>query len=327
MVGKASSWDPSTRENYEVGYGRFLNFAESIGELDPKEKPFERATDDRLRRFHARLIEDGLAPYTIANYIMGVACVLAAMHPDRDFSRFTRASRRLHREASPIRDVSKQFVPIEEIYGLAWRLMFEAEAGPFRSDVERAILFRDGSILALLCDCPIRRPNLAVIELDRHLDRRKDEWWLRFDASEMKADRPFACPWGEESAPALHRYLGKHREVLLRHVERGFMGEPTNALWISKRWGRKLSYNDVATRVQKRTLDAFGVAINPHTFRHLGNTIIATLHPRSAPLMAGLLAHASIDASETSYNLARQVDALDRWQEVLHEIRKRDVVR
>ena len=320
-VGRASLWKVTTRRTYEGGYGRFLAFLAWIGELDRAAAPGDRATEAHLRAFHARLKADGLAPYTIAGHLMGLARVLAAMHPERDFSWITRASRRIHGEAAPVRDVTLQFRPLEEIRGLAWRLMWEAQNGVFRGAVDRAILYRDGLLLALVGGPrPLRRSNLAAIRIGEHLRRRGDEWWLSFPASEMKNGRPFECPWPEESAPALELYLAEHRPVLLgSSAEDSFL---VDALWISSGRKKPLSRGDVAYRIKKRTGDAFGTPITSHTPRHMVATAIATLRPESAALIAGVLGHASVEAGEESYNKARQIDAAMRYQEALREMRK-----
>jgi integrase len=319
-IGRACLWRASTRKTYEDGYGRFLAFLDSIGELERTAAPGDRATEVRLRAFYARLQADGLAPYTIAGHLMGLGRVLSAMHPDRDFSQITRASRRIHGQARPVSDVTERFRPLEEIRGLAWRLMWEADNGVFRNPVDRAILYRDGLILAFLCERPLRRANLAAIRIGEHLRRRGDEWWLTFPAAEMKNGRPFEFPWPQESSLALERYLAEHRKALLGPP--GEDGSATDALWVSSGSKGALSYGDVGFRVKLRTREAFGTAINPHDFRYMAATLIAARQPESAPSIAGILAHTGPETAEKHYIKPGQVDAVLRYQEVLRETLK-----
>ena len=76
-------------------------------------------------------------------------------------------------------------------------------------------------------------------------------------------------------------------------------------------------------RIEKLTMEEFGTAINPHAFRHLLATTVATENPDNASDIAAMLAHSAIETSEGYYNKARQIDANNQLQSVVMGMRRR----
>ncbi len=56
------------------------------------------------------------------------------------------------------------------------------------------------------------------------------------------------------------------------------------------------------------------MTINPHAFRHLAATTIATDNPEGATGIAVVLSHKRLETSEANYNKARQADAAHLYQ-------------
>jgi site-specific recombinase XerD len=129
----------------------------------------------------------------------------------------------------------------------------------------------------------------------------------------MKARRPFECIWPWALGEALARYLMTFRPVLLG-------AGSTDALWISKS-GSPLSKKDVAFRITTRTAQAFGVAINPHMFRHIAATAIASREPESIEAASKILGHAGLSTLERHYNKATSDDACSRYYETIRALR------
>ena len=78
----------------------------------------------------------------------------------------------------------------------------------------------------------------------------------------------------------------------------------------------------VATQVKARTKEEFGKAINPHTFRRIYATDTATINPGHAADIRLGLGHASQKTSERYYNIAKMVDAGNKHQATIAELRK-----
>lgn len=313
-IGLASRWKASTRNMIETGYGWWLGYLECTAQLDPALDPGDRASPPRIKDYLAILQAAGLAPYTVSGRMQQLGNALRTIAPDHDWSKILRAASRIHARATPVREKRKNMRPPEEILLLASAMMHAAENDSFRTGRERASLFRDGLILGLLVYRAPRAANLTEILIGSHLVCRGDTWWLCFHEGKSASAAPWECPWPEELAVALERYLDVHRNVLLKSAHRG--RKPTQALWISKR-GTDMTQAAIDAQVRSRTKEKFGLAINLHRFRHIAATTIATDAPEHVGDIQGALWHSSMHPSEKYYNLAGQLDAGRRYNAVL----------
>jgi len=319
-IGRAGIWRASTLTNYEEGYGRWLAFLEQIGQLDREVAPGERATPDRLRAFLAHL-QENVAPYTQAGYLMGLARVLAAMDPGEDYGWIARGSRRIHGQARPVNDVTERLQDADKVLQLGLDLMWEAEHGRFRTDHQNATLFRDGLMLALLVLRPLRIANFSAIRIGQQLQRKGEGWRLSFTAEEMKNGRPFECSFPGDLTLALERYLEVHRKTLLDG--KGKASEGAGALWISRGSNGAMSKGDIRVRLTKITADEFGTSVNPHSMRHLLASTVATDNPEGVTDVPNMLGHDDPETCQVYYNKARQADAVLRYQETVKARRGR----
>jgi integrase/recombinase XerD len=307
--GYASRWARSTRAKVENGYGRWLGWLERSGQLDPAATPAARATRERVTSYLTMLQDQDYAPYTIANRLQDLGDALLAMDAGSETDFIRRAAWRIHALAQPVKDLNDRIRPAEEVVQLGLDLMHAADHDRFRTPFDRAVLFRDGLAIALLIHRPLRITNYASITLGRQLRDERGSWRLSFTGMEMKTGRPFEAAWPEELIDALERYLQVHRPVLLDRAE-------TQALWVAK-GGAQMKSNILAFRIKKWTEEAFGAAINPHTFRHIAATTIATEDPGNVMSVPAVLGHATLETSEQHYNKAKMVDAGRRYQETL----------
>ena len=113
-------------------------------------------------------------------------------------------------------------------------------------------------ILILACR-PIRRRNVAAMEIGRHLVRRGDAYALAFDGAETKNRRRFEQPLDPALTRFIDRYLSYYRPQLLGRSE-------SERVWISRR-GKPISDFAVYSSITARTRAAFGFAMPPHRFR------------------------------------------------------------
>jgi integrase/recombinase XerD len=70
----------------------------------------------------------------------------------------------------------------------------------------------------------------------------------------------------------------------------------------------------IAYEIKSRTEIEFGQPINPHAFRHLAATTIATADPGGAADIQMMLGHATNQTAEKYYNHARMIDASRSYQ-------------
>src|SRR4051794_18905609 len=90
--------------------------------------------------------------------------------------------------------------------------------------------------------------------------------------------------------------------------------------WISLR-GTPMSPASIYEQITLHTKTAFGRALNPHLFRDCAATSLAIAAPQAVRAGGLVLGHARYATTERHYNLARAIDAADRHQAVLADLR------
>ena len=311
--GLAASWRPETRAQTLGGYGAWLGWLERSGLLDVAIPLADRVTRDLVRLYLDAMEERGLGDHSIACRLQQLGDALRVMAPEVDWRWLGRAAYRLHSTAVPVKDIEACLRPPEEVLALGMDLMDAGDNGRFRTSHERAVLFRDGLLVAFLALLPLRMANLHGIRIGRHLQRRGEAWWVAFSGEEMKNHRPIEFPWPETLSGALDRYLEVHRANMLDKNTRP--GGHT-ALWVSRN-GTEMPQSALAFRIVHRTQEEFGVAINPHSFRHLAATTLATSAPENINDAARLLGHATLTTTHEHYIKAQTAEASRRFQSTI----------
>ena len=200
-------------------------------------------------------------------------------------------------------------------------LMARADSVADLTPLQRAVLFRDGLMIALLAYRPVRISNFAGIAIGRQLVRQGSGYWLRFEAAETKTRRPLQAAIPAAVLPGLARYLDHHRVVLLTGANRRL---PANidALWVSET-ATPMKAISIHKRFRRHTKAAFGVAVSPHLFRDSAATAIATEGPQHVRAIMPILGHARLSTSETHYNQANSLDASRRHIRVVADLKRR----
>lgn len=310
-LGYASRWKESTRALIEAGYGHWLASLARTGRLDRTAPPGARATRANLDAYRVELRAAGLADNTVAGRLQQLADMLRAIAPEGDWAWIHRASSRIASKAVLVRDPVERMQPPAAIMKLAEDMMASAETDRFRMPVEKAVLFRDGLMIAFLIRRPLRSANLHDLALDTSLELRGDTWRMHFEAKDVKNGIAIDMIWPQELVGALERYLEVHRPVLLKTAKK--RQAPTRALWISKQ-GSPMNKATIGLQVSARTKAEFGKPINPHTFRHIAATAIATSTPEAAMEIATVLGHDTIKTAEKYYNRAEILGAGTTYQ-------------
>jgi integrase/recombinase XerD len=318
-IGYALRWKASTRVGIVNGYGRWLGWLDRSEQLDPTAPPGDRASPDRIEAYLKMLRAAHLADNTIANRLQQLGNALRAMAPGGDWASIHLASSRIFSKAKLVRDPVARMQPPEAVIGLGRDLMHIAEHDRFRTTGDRAILYRDGLIIAFLVYRPFRLENLASLCLDRQLERRGGQWRLSVDATYTKGGLPIDCAWPADLVDELERYLSVHRPRLLEFASADASASP--ALWVSKR-GLGMGGDAISYQVGDRTKEQFGKPINVHTFRHIAATLIATNNPEGASDIRAILGHTSMRASDKHYNRAKTIAAGASLQSNIALLRK-----
>ena len=186
---------------------------------------------------------------------------------------------------------------------------------------QSAIDFRDGLIIAVLALRPLRRGNLVHLTIGVDLVRSGSGWTIAIPPSETKTHAPLEFEWPECLTAALDTYLLTHRPVLLTQRNRWYKAAG-DRLWISSH-GSPLTEIALFDIVTKRTMAAFGRAINPHLFRDAAATTMAIHDPAKVRIAAPLLGHRTFATTERHYIQAQSLQAHRAFSDEIIALRQR----
>jgi integrase len=320
--GAGSRWSASSRQTMRESYGRWLAWLQDCGLLDAQSFGVELINPDTASRFAAHL--RGLnASQTVANRLQGVYCCAKAMAPERDWAWLREGWLRSCAGIVPVRDKLARMTGIAEVFQFGLELMASADGADNKQSVQTALQYRDGLLIAFLACRPVRRGNLAAVEIGRHLVRCGDVWRLRFEPAETKSRRPIDLALPAHLTPLIERYICVYRPMLLARC-RGQgpdLAMELHRMWITTR-GTAMKARDIYHRTIALTRSKFGKAMSPHLFRDAAATSIAIEDPRHIGMTRDILGHSKLSTSQHYYNQSRMIDAARSYQARILEIRK-----
>jgi integrase len=288
-----------------AAYGRYLAFLAASEPLALAEHPTKRLTEDLLARYLAHLTETA-GSMGRHMYFAKLRDAVRVMFPGSVPQHLSRLVARLESECRP-RSKAARIVITTRLTALGTKLM-EGAAG-VKTKVAAAVRYRDGLMIALLAQRPLRLRTFSLIRVGRHLRKVGEEWRLVFEGPETKSGRPFEITVPEKLVPSLEYYL--------QEVRPKFNGANRHdGVWASTK-GRPVTRNAIAWIITERTREAFGQSVNPHLFRHCAATTIAILQPGRIGVASNLLGHSSVATTNSHYNMARSIEASRLYAGVL----------
>lgn len=304
----AVGWSAAHRENVEEAYGDWLAWLARHALLDVDAAPHKRLTPERLHLYRVELA-NRLAPSSVAIMAQRLGAMMQAIEPDSDWTWLKAIIANLRHWAAAIGPKPKKIVSVEELLQLGFDLM-EIQSPASSQLINAAILYRDGLMIALLAQRPVRRSNLCQIRLGQHLVESGGKLWLRYTADETKTGHALEYRWPENLEFRLDQYLQVHRPVLIAGACKGTQS-PGSALWISS-IGTMLQPNSVHARLTALTRERFGFSIGPHLFRTCVGTGIAVNDPDHVYVAGAMLGHANL---ATTYKFYVQAESFKATQE------------
>src|SRR5262245_35726507 len=292
-------------------YGLYLDFLNRTGRLDTGADAGAQVTPEAIVPFIAEL-EARVSSVTLSRTIYKVRRAAECIAPYRDFAWLAEIGKDFVLLERPKDDFARDVAP-ERLVEAGLTLICEAEANTARSSLKRALLVRNGLMVALLALCPIRLKNFASLEIGQTLLRQQGGWWIILE--DTKSGRPDHRPIDGLLASYIEAYLKLYRPVLFAHSPHirdtalegaAFGTEEVCALWLGRR-GSPLTYNAVERLVTKTTRMTIGVAVNPHRFRNSAATSAALHAPESPHLGSALLQHSDQRVTEQHYNRANSL--------------------
>ncbi len=292
-----------TRRLIKTAYRRWLGFLKANYLDNLLKPPADRITTERVRSFIDHLRAE-IRPTSVAIAADNLYYAARLIAPARDWRWLASIKARLAAGAKP-EDRFDRLVPPWQTLDFGIELMDEALNLPITGHKQREIQYRDGLLLALLSLWLIRRRSIAALTVRRHLKFDEAGLNILLHPEDTKAKRSESFRVPEPLVPYLLHYLKEIRPRLLGRSEH-------DGLWASYR-GRPLIAGRIYDIVRARIAGRFGKSMGLHDFRRAAATFVAMDAPEKIGLIPGVLQHASADVSERHYNLARSVQASQRF--------------
>jgi len=303
-----------TLHKYWMGWRRLLGFLTIIEPDALKQKPFERLTRERVRRFVEHLRETNTA-HSVAIQIDSVYGAARTLMPDKDWSWLLNIKTRLY-AAAPRGNRARPVITSMQLVDLGIALMAESKISPDKPiPMANAICYRDGLMIALLAQVPLRPKNAAALEIGRDVINEDDNWSIVIPPEDTKTRTYLDFEIPESVRAEFAIYLTLIRPRMLRR--RG-----CNALWVSPKGG-PLSYSAVWPVFARHTAQRLGIRITPHDVRDAAATTWAIAAPDRVGISRDLLAHADLRTTEKHYNRARGIEASRAHGRAIAELRRR----
>jgi integrase/recombinase XerD len=304
--GMASHLSPRTLEDLTSRYAYFLSFLVASGRLNP-DGPAASVTEDNIL-LYVRFLEPRVSSVTLAQSIYKIARVAACLAPERDWRWLKRVARRLDLRAKP-RDKRNEVVEIRELFRLGLQLMDRAEQAESLTVFPRALLYRNGLIIALLAADPLRLDNITTLEIGRTLIKDGATWSFDIPAEQTKERRLHLAILPDWSSRYIDRYIEAYRPCFRN-------AGSTMRLWLGK-GGRPLGTDGLYYLVCKQTRLAFNKRINPHLFRACLVTSTAVHYGAHMGLAMTVLRHQNSKVTLRHYDQAEMIDAVRAYQDML----------
>jgi integrase len=319
LGGERAAYAMTSNRDVERGYGRWLTFCQRQDVAFERHVPADRITPERLAAYVEELERLGNGTKTVLSRLEELYAAASVMDPNRDWRWIRRIAARVRARHVPVREKHARMVGTDELLELGIALM--ARAPSESTGRLRAIMFRDGLLIACLALRPVlRRRNLTSLELGRHLRRMGEGWIVCVSGDETKTGEPIDFLWPDELVPALEEWLVRWRSKLMALKNR-WTRAIGDALWVSSH-GSPMTQPAIYDRFVDRTRAAFGRSINPHLFRDCAATTLARVDPEHVRIAAPLLGHRSFATTERYYVQANQARATRTQQQVLLTLRR-----
>lgn len=311
--GPAAHWAPRTKITNIVNYGRWLAFLKNFGLLEMEVSPEFRVTPDVISRYveHLRPL---MAPRSVLALVVGLKVTIMALAPEVEWRWLKDVCNALNRNSPSSIDKQARLRASQDIYVAAIKQLEQLQKIAIESR-NMICAYRDTLMIGLLAGRPLRRHNLAGLQIGVHLNRHRGVWHIEVPHYEVKNRRyPLEFDLPPELAPYLEFYIKELRPLLLR-------GAALDHLWIS--WdGTALTADAIYHCVSRRTQELLGTKINPHLFRDCAASSLALESPEFARAAAPLLGHLSFATTEKHYVQARQIQASRKLIAALDKVKE-----
>lgn len=201
-VGPGAHLSLGMRRMVLTAYRRWLGFLDRDALAKP---PAHRITRERVRAYVDQLSAE-MRPVSIAICLEGLFYVARFSDPARNWSWLLSIARRLRAGVTP-QDRFHLLVPGWDTLDYGIRLMDAALALPATGRRNREVQYRDGLLLAMLSQWPIRRRSIAALTIGGHLEFDEGGVNILLHPQDTKSQRAESCRLHEDLLPYLKIYL------------------------------------------------------------------------------------------------------------------------
>jgi integrase len=310
--GAGARLAPASLKRYFMGWRRFLGFL-AISEPEALLMgPAERLAIERIKRFAKHLAET-CSPRVVASAVEAAYHAARVMMPDADLRWLKDIKTRLYR-AAPHTAQTRPAITSLPLLHLGQELLDEMRPnlGP-KLALADALRYRDGLMIALTAFAPLRRKNLAMLDLLRHLHFGEEACTIVIRKDETKTGTGV-----EFEVPAL---LLPYLDEYCRLVRPRLSSDSTcTALWVSAK-GRALSYAAIQGIFARHSAQRLGIRLRPHDVRAAAATTWGVFSPEQIGVAQELLGHQDARTTAAHYNRARGIQASREFCKALAKLR------
>jgi integrase len=318
--GAAGHLVPVSQEDLANRYGLFLDFLDRTARLDPGAEAGVQVTPEAIPPFITEL-QGRVSSVTVSRTIYKLRRAAELIAPHLNFAWMVEIGKDLVLLERPTEDFARDVAP-ERLVEAGLTLIREAERDTRGSRLKRALVVRNGLMVALLALCPIRLRNFASLAIGQSFLRQESGWWIIL--ADTKSGRPDHRPTDSLLTSSVEAYMNVYRPILLRHPTHptALRTEEVCALWLG-RCGNPLTYNAVERIITETTGLTIGVAVNPHRFRTSAATSAALHAPQSPHLGSALLQHSDRRVTQEHYVRASSLSVTRDFTGLIAGLRKR----
>jgi integrase len=314
-IGVRAHHAPITNFKAQQGYGRWLTFLHFNDKDALSLKAADRITPERVIAYVECLQKLGNSTQTIMSRLQELGEAAKVFDPDRKWSFINKLAAKIRARHKPAR--SKKHLKLsDELVNLGKSLMEQAKSS--KDDLEAALLFRDGLMIAMTAYVPFRRRNIADSKIGENLIPIGGIYLLVLNEEETKTFNEQELYVPEDIIEQLDEYLQKHRPYLMSRTGR-WTKPVTHELWVSKD-SSPMTQIAIYDRIRLRTGEAFGAPMNPHLFRDAAATLMAIADPKNVRISAPLLGHRTFSTTERYYQQAMSMEAHRDFVDVIRTL-------
>ena len=182
--GGLSHLKPKTLRTVRSALEKWLFNLDKENKLQAEASLDTTYTHENLRRY-IEVLRSRVKNQTVCTQLRSLSQAFGALCPGLDRSLLLHAINRLRKVQEPKLLDLVQLAPLRSLIDLGRGLMTDWLDAKRHDKRINAIHYRDGLLIFWLCHMPLRRENLAEMDLGKHLRKEGNTWIVSFPASSI----------------------------------------------------------------------------------------------------------------------------------------------